>query len=568
MIKLPLYGRARSELPSVADVLESASLRRGDPVVVGGASGVGRTVRWVHVSETPGIANLLHGGELLLTTGVMLPTSDRELAAYIDQLADAGIAALAIGLGPRFSEPLPAAMIEAADRRGLPMVALRRTIAFIDVTEEVHAALVDVQVRELQASENIHVIFSSLAVHGSRPDEVLLHVAKLSGFAVVLESNAHQIIAFDPGERSRGDVMAEWAEHTQRTARRGRTFYDPQTGWLQTTVGARGNDWGRLILMAGDAGERDVTGTVDPTLSVPRSLVMLVEQAASTLAIGRLVDRETQLLDLSTHQSVLAGLLAGAADAHELDQQAAALGVSMRRMSLVALAVRRRSTAAEPSRATDVRTLATLVADVVRRAGHAALVAPVDDAVVGALLRLPPRREHEFAEDLVRALALQGVDAVVSLTGPDSGVEEMRADLAESIETVTAAVGIGTTESVVEWDDLGVRGLLYSLRDDPRLQRFAERTLGPLRRHDAEHGTTLVSLLRHYLESGRNKTSAAARAYVSRPWMHERLRLIESVLGIDLEREEDCMNVQIALAIADQLGDEDDALPRTAGRLP
>ena len=36
-------------------------------------------------------------------------------------------------LGPRFAEPLPAAMIEAADRRGLPMVALRRTIAFIDV---------------------------------------------------------------------------------------------------------------------------------------------------------------------------------------------------------------------------------------------------------------------------------------------------------------------------------------------------------------------------------------------------------------------------------------------------
>lgn len=549
MIKLPLYGRARSELPSVADVLESASLRRGDPVVVGGASGLDRTVRWVHVSEVPGIADLLHGGEMLLTTGMVLPAAEADLADYIERLADAGVAALTIGLGPRFSEPLPAAMIAAADRRGLPLVALRRTIAFIDVTEEVHAALVDVQVRELQASENIHVIFSSLAVHGSRPDEVLLHVAKLSGFAVVLENNAHQVLAFDPADRSRGDVLAEWAEHNQRALRRGRTFYDPQTGWLQTIVGARGNDWGRLILMAGDAGVRDVTGKIDPTLSIPRSLIMLVEQAASTLAIGRLVERESELLDLSTHQSVLANLLAGAADERELDQQGAALGVSIRRMTLTALAVRARAVA--PS-STDVRALAAIVADSARRADAPSLAAPIDDTVVGALVSLPSGGERAFADRLVAAALEHGAEVVVGITGPHSGVEQARAGLAESIETVSAAVGIGHASGVVRWDELGVRGLLYALRDDPRLHRFEEQALGELRRYDEQKGTTLVSLLRHYLDAGRNKTTAAARAYVSRPWMHERLRRIESILGVDLENEEDCMTLQIALAIGEQ----------------
>ncbi|MFT4305901.1 MAG: PucR family transcriptional regulator ligand-binding domain-containing protein [Microbacterium sp.] len=556
MIKLPLYGRARSELPSVADVLESASLRRGDPVVVGGAPGLDRTVRWVHVSEVPGIADLLHGGEMLLTTGMMLPADEPDLAAYIERLADAGIAALTIGLGPRFSEPLPAAMIDAADRRGLPLIALRRTIAFIDVTEEVHAALVDVQVRELQASENIHVIFSSLAVRGSRPDEVLLHVAKLSGFAVVLENNAHQVLAFDPAERSRGDVLAEWAEHNKRTLRRGRTFYDPQTGWLQTTVGARGNDWGRLILMAGDAGIRDVTGKTDPTLSIPRSLIMLVEQAASTLAIGRLVERETELLDLSTHQSVLANLLAGAADERELDQQGAALGVSIRRTPLTALAVRARAGQAP---AVDVRALATVVAETARRSDISCLAAPIDDAVVGALASLARGTERAFAQRLAASALEHGMDVVVGVTGPDTGVEQARASLAESIDTVNAAVGIGSASGAVRWDELGVRGLLYALRDDPRLQRFAERSLGELRRYDEEKGTTLVSLLRHYLDAGRNKTTAAARAYMSRPWMHERLRRIEEILGVDLENEEDCMNLQVALAISEQQGGGDAA---------
>ena len=141
VIRLPMYGNTPSELPTVDDALGFPTLRRGDPVVVAGSLGTAHRVRWVHVSEMVGIADLLRGGEMLLTTGLMLPDDEAGLAAYIERLADADVAALVIGLGPRFAEPLPAAMIEAANRRGLPLIALRRTIAFIDVTEEVHAAM-------------------------------------------------------------------------------------------------------------------------------------------------------------------------------------------------------------------------------------------------------------------------------------------------------------------------------------------------------------------------------------------------------------------------------------------
>jgi len=456
-------------------------------------------------------------------------------------------------------------MIEAANRRGLPLIALRRTIAFIDVTEEVHAALVDVQVRELQASENIHMIFSSLAVQGSRPEIVLKQVAKLSGFAVVLENRSHQVLAFDSGERSRGDVLAEWSEHAQRPGRRARTFYDPQTGWLQTTVGARGNDWGRLILMAGTAGVRDVDSTLDPTMSIPRSLIMLVEQAASTLAIGRLVDRESELLDLNTHQSVLGRLLTGPTDPVELDQQAVALGVSFRRMSLAAFAIRDRAgDRRDPGdRHHVIRALSTAVTEFARRAELPALAAPVDEFTVGMIAPLGGVPVVDVATRLAEALAAQNIDALVAVAGPDRGVDAARTNLVEAIETITTASSMGMTQGssatprVVTSDDLGVRGLLYSLRDDPRLERFARRSLEPLVRHDSEHDTNLVVLLRHFLQAGRNKTVAAQRAFVSRPWMHERLRLISSVLALDLESEEVCVNLQMALMIVDTLPDAD-----------
>ncbi len=95
--------------------------------------------------------------------------------------------------------------------------------------------------------------------------------------------------------------------------------------------------------------------------------------------------------------------------------------------------------------------------------------------------------------------------------------------------------------------DLRLRGLLHLLRDDPRLQAFAERELGPLLVHDDATGSQLVPALAAYLESGGNKAAAAKRAHLARPTMYERLRQIEDVLGVELEPAESRLSLHVAL---------------------
>ena len=94
--------------------------------------------------------------------------------------------------------------------------------------------------------------------------------------------------------------------------------------------------------------------------------------------------------------------------------------------------------------------------------------------------------------------------------------------------------------------DLRLRGLLHLLRDDPRLQAFAERELGPLLLHDAAGGPLLAALTA-YLEAGGNKAEAAKRAHLARPTLYERLRLIEAVLGTSLEPAESRLSLHVAL---------------------
>ena len=60
-----------------------------------------------------------------------------------------------------------------------------------------------------------------------------------------------------PQVSSAEDLLARWEARSRAVAIDGRTGYDTTTGWLVTVVGARGTDWGRLIIcLPGEAHHR------------------------------------------------------------------------------------------------------------------------------------------------------------------------------------------------------------------------------------------------------------------------------------------------------------------------
>jgi hypothetical protein len=128
---------------TLRQVLDLDVVRRGDPHVVAGAGRLHVPVRWVHALELTDVGRLLRGGELVLSTGIALPESPSGLADYIDSLAQVGVAGLAVELGRRYTGALPPALVAAAAARGVPLVELRREVAFIEITEAVHARIID-----------------------------------------------------------------------------------------------------------------------------------------------------------------------------------------------------------------------------------------------------------------------------------------------------------------------------------------------------------------------------------------------------------------------------------------
>ncbi len=534
-------------LPSLDEVLAMEVCRRGRPQVVAGAGRLDTPVRWVHAIELTDVARLLRGGELVLSTGIALPDDERLLAAYVTELADVGVAGLAVELGRRYAGSLPGALVAAAKQAGLPLIAFEREVAFIEITEAVHARIIDAQLDELRVSERLHEMFTELSMAGAAPEEIVRQAAALAGRPVILADLSHRVLACEPAGADPGRLLSGFAARSRAVRGTGRTVYDEASRWLVTPVGARGEDWGRVILVCD--GPPAATDTV------------LIERAATTLALGRLLTRHRESLERQAHRTLISGIISQAhADPAEAAVRSRALGVPVDGRQLVALVLRFRDPGISgpggplgplgmPAHAR-VLDLADATAAACRAERIPSLVGTLDDDRAGAMLSLGPRVEPD---DVLTRLATRirdraGADPEVLVIGVGAtagSIRDVRRSFLEASQV--ADVAASRLEAAVplfyRLPDLRLRGLLHLLRDDPRLQTFVERELGAL----LAAGPGLIDALAAYLAAGGNKAEAAKASHLARPTFYERLRRIERILGTDLSSAESRTSLHVAL---------------------
>ena len=538
-------------LPTVAEVLALDPVRRGAPRVLTGADRLEAPVRWVHVIELAETGHLLRGGELVLSTGIALPPDPDGLARYVAGLAAAGVSALAVELGSRYVRALPRALVMAATAAGLPLIAFERETQFIAITEAVHARILDAQFAELRAAQLANQVFTDLALAGAGQDEIVARAAGLSGCPVILADLAHRVLACAPAGQDVATVLAGFAGRSRAVTVPGRIGYDATAGWLVARVGSPAGDWGRLVFV--------LPGPPDAGTPV------LAERAAATLTLASLArgGHRAEGPRRAAHQSVLAALAGhGYADPADLEVRVIALGLPLagRRLVPVVLLAGDRAVLDHtgPDQAADA--LAAACDDL----RIPAITGALDDASAAALLALTPAHDQDatlarLAGRLRQAGAL-GTTQSIGVGSAAASVGELRAALGDAANSASAAArcpaGAGAGQRpFVRLADLGLAGLAYQLRDDPRVLAFAEHELGPLLLHDDLHGTDLAGVLATYLETGCSKAETANRRGISRPTLYERLRQIQDVLGTNLDDADRLTSLHAALLIRRVTGD-------------
>ncbi len=151
---------------TVAEVLDLPVVRAAAPRVRAGSAGLDVPVRWVHVSEQRDPAGTLTGGELLLSIGVSLADPTTDLSGYLSSLRDAGAVGLVVELGQHVRS-LPETLVQAARTLDFPLEELARSERFVEITEVVHARILDSQSTRMRFTQRVHDAFRVLAVEGA-----------------------------------------------------------------------------------------------------------------------------------------------------------------------------------------------------------------------------------------------------------------------------------------------------------------------------------------------------------------------------------------------------------------
>ncbi|MFE7842576.1 PucR family transcriptional regulator [Streptomyces sp. NPDC057474] len=536
--RAPGDGREAQGGITVRRALELPGLRGGLPEILAGADRLHRTVRWVHAGEVPNIASLLKGGELLLTTGYGLGTRPADQRAFVRTLAERGIAALVVELGPRFTR-LPAALVETARSAGLPLVQLHREVAFVTVTEEIHTEIVNGHYALLQQAEEVHRRCTEALLGGGGVPQVLGILADFSGNPVFLETADGQLLYAAGAGPADTDPLQVWE------GLRDRHQDAPPAGTAIVDVPGGGPGPGsvraRLVLLP----------VVAPLAPVHR---MAAERAAGVLAVVLMQARQEEELAARGRGDFLTDLAEGRVQAADAPAQARVLGFKPGGGPLLPV-VMRLADGLSPGGGWAV--LARAVAEELASVGVPVLlgVRPVEGRVP-LLLGLRAESERPAIADKVAAALRAGAERAgmqrpggrppVVVVGVPGGWAAVSAGLRHAAETATAAQGLADRP----WYDarrLDIDLLLWRLRDHPDLAAFVDRAIGPLRDHDDRAKPPLLPTLETYLAHAGRKAETARELHLNRQTLYNRLARIGELLGTDLDDPQAVLALSLAL---------------------
>jgi purine catabolism regulator len=504
-----------------------------DVTLLAGEAQLDAPVRWVHISELPDPTPWLSGGELLLTTGMALESEDDQ-RAFVQRLADHGLAGLGVGTGFRH-EHVPEPLVQAASERSFPLFEVPYATPFIAVTEKAFSRLVNEQYAVLQRSIAGQERLQRIVLSERGLDAIAGALATLVGGAALV---------FD----GRGAPLA------QRTFRRELAPEAVEALAAELRDRARRGDGRGFAPTQGDLGGRALALPVGAERSVPQAWLvaakdtgglaefdrLILHQAVTVIALELLRRHVAETTERRLAGDILAEIVSGRLAGAELARRLEPFGLGGRVTALVLAPGERFLGACEESVNETLREEA--VSSLVAAEGpHVCALLPglLDDELFELAARVSAK-----AEEALRHPVPAGAGRAAAAGDARRAFHEARCAL-EARQL--GANGSGPALGVATYRDLGSFQLLLSLQDSDALRLFCESLLGPIESGEGHYGGELMRSLEAFIECNGQWEAAARRLYCHRHTLRYRIRKIEELTGRDLGSARDRIEFWLAL---------------------
>ncbi len=530
--------------------------------VVAGHKGQSRAVAWVHVASVPDAPQWLNGGELVLTTSINMPEGERDQIAYVQAMADKGVAALAIAVG-RYIDRIPDALRAVADRNDFTLIEIPYQARFVDVARAANQRISHEQMALIERALHVHQVLTQLVLDGGDLKDLARTMADLIGQSISIENErfealaSHNIADVDEARRytlSAGrtdqrliDALEERGILPQVRASR-RPVHIPQMPdvgleleRILAPIVVHGDVYGYLWIIADDR----------PLSDLDR---MAIESGATIAALMLFYQEAIQSAEASLKGGLLSQLIQYEADGREkardvvLADQALRYGLDLTAPYVMLLLEPTEAPAGSRSteragsqkllqlyrRIDRLSSLGNWRAVVGQFAGQVIVLAQKDGNIASIIENI-----HSSAN---------GSTLRIGVSGTQRGVGRVSAAHGQCRDAlhIVRRLGNGNANRTVYFDDLGYLHALYragaeSLESNP----YA----GLLRPLLDEHQADLFHTLEVYLDEGGNGVQTAEKLCIHRSTLNYRLERIESICGVQLSDPLLRTNLQVALKL-------------------
>ncbi|MEV5011707.1 PucR family transcriptional regulator ligand-binding domain-containing protein [Streptomyces sp. NPDC055692] len=510
--------------------------------LLAGERGLDQPLSWAHGIELVDPTPWLSGGEVVLTTGLRLPRTTAERVDYVERLAAAGVVGLGFGVGLSHAR-VPAAMIEAADRLGLPLFSVPLPTPFVAITQAVADKMAEGQYEVERATMRSQQRMTRAALADGVSAIVPLLASLLGASVLVLDAQ--------------GAVLAgEPADDVELYERVLRELADVRDRGEHFSVG-RVDERGHLMIESvrvTDAGGGVIAVAKRDRLTPPEQ--MLVNHAASLIALDIGQSQRSRDAERAVRATVLSLLASGHILGAELARHVRGLGFQPdARVAGVVI-----DGLPDPTQVVErlERVLATqgvpyllgedgprlMLLFAVTQGGR---TGPVADAQEGVAEKRPPAAAAEQVASELAEVARQHGSAV-SATGLGGVVSLAEADTSLRQAHHAARLARAERRALQTHTGLRLHALLLADQSPESLRALSALVLGPLQESDRVRRGSLLETLEAFLRCNGHWETAAAELGVHRHTVRHRMRRIEEITGSRLDSAHDRAEFLLALS--------------------
>jgi purine catabolism regulator len=471
-----------------------------------GRAGGEQVINWAHSCEMPDPSDWLEPFDMLMTNGIGVPADPAGQNRYIEDLADAGISAVAVAEGVG-APPISSAMVAASERRALPILLTAFEVPFAAVARVVAESRTDVaERRRLMKTARIYESLRTSTIQRRDAASLLGDLGTEVGCRLEVLDVATWRNSFAPRQTIAAVTRAVLRETLDRCA-----------GHLPAIM--RLDVDGQAALAVPVPSRRPAALLASRfTESVPELSVLQHVSTVAALELEKLASERDALC--RSGAELFAELLAGRLDAAEA-------AAALQRANLVSDLVLGAWSQADPGPPSIHHDLYARGVPHLLRAGDR-------DRSALALIRDDGGSRRALLEAL-------GTDRPVGLSGPVTQPPRL-ADAAR--EARWALHGAAAGQRIARYGEDEPASWAVAL---DRSEELAEHVLGPLIDYDRTHQTELVRTLAVLLRHNRSPNPTAAEMFIHRQTLVYRVRRIEELTARSLSCTRDVVDLWLAL---------------------